>query len=126
MIFFLFFLAYQEDTTGSQSSFWQAARVGWSDWNWDDEPVLPLILAYMGALDNTLENPNPHRAGFDLILMKDILKKVGFINVIESNFNKSQHILLQVDEISEAASTFFINEMGEREYFSLFVEATKS
>ena len=80
----------------------------------------------MGALDNTLENPNPHRAGFDLILLKDILKKVGFINVIESNFNKSQHILLQVDEISEAASTFFINEMGEREYFSLFVEATKS
>ena len=118
--------AYQEDPTGEKTSFWKAARREWTDWNWDDEPLLPLILAYIGALDNTMESPNPHRAGFDWILMKDVLEKVGFVNVVKSRFNESQHESLRVDEISEAASTYWTNEKGEREFFSLFVEATKS
>ena len=109
--------AYLEDSTGTTTPFWKAARKGWPEWDWDDEPVLPLLLSYLGALDNTLQSPNPHRVGFDFILISNILQQIGFVNIIESKHKK-------IDETSEAASNYYM-ENGKKIFFSLYVEATR-
>jgi len=118
--------AYNKDRTGKQIPFWLAAREHWPDFNWNDEPLLPLLLAYLGALDNTLEAPNPHRAGFDWTLLSDVLQKVHFDKVVQSSHLGSKNADLLVDDTSEAASAYWITDRGKKEYFSLFVEATKS
>jgi hypothetical protein len=109
---------YLKDKTGKQTSFWQTARNVWTDWNWDDEPILPLVLAYLGALDNNMETPNPHRAGYDVTLLTKVLQNAGFQKVNVSTYKK-------IDDISEAASAYWIDEKGEKKYYSLFIEATK-
>ena len=126
--------AYLQDSTGSRSNFWKAARKEWTDWNWDDEPTLPLVLSYMGALDTSWENPNPHRVGFDAELLTDVLQQVGFQHIVVSTYMGSKHPELLIDDTSEAASTFWMDDESEgkgesererKKYFSLFVEATK-
>ena len=124
--------AYLQDSTGSRSNFWKAARKEWTDWNWDDEPTLPLVLSYMGALDTSWEKPNPHRVGFDAKLLTDVLQQVGFQHIVVSSYMGSKHQELLIDDTSEAASTFWMDDESEgkgenerKKYFSLFVEATK-
>ena len=117
--------AYVQDPSGESSAFWKAARKEWVDWNWGNEPLLPLVLSYLGALDNSLAAPNPHRAGFDAALLTDVLRQVGFAQVSVSTYMQSHEQLLRVDNVSDAASTFYMDSEGNKQYFSLFVDAIK-
>ena len=113
-------------------AFWSAARKNWPAWQWiPDDPYtgtrLPIALRYLGGMETEQEMNNPHKTGYDFETMKAALLRAGFTagNVIQSTYMNSKHKDLQIDDISEAAMHYFEGKDGKKEYFSLFMEATK-
>ena len=115
-----------------KAAFWSAARKNWPAWQWiPDDPYtgtrLPIALRYLGGMETEQEMNNPHKTGYDFETMKAALLRAGFTagNVIQSTYMNSKHKDLQIDDISEAAMHYFEGKDGKKEYFSLFMEATK-
>jgi predicted 2-oxoglutarate/Fe(II)-dependent dioxygenase YbiX len=104
--------------SGNDSKFFSERS---KTWKWAAECKTPLdhFLGYAGA-NQTLENFGGHKYGYDFPTLTLALQEAGFSAVTRSDYMRSVHEDLRIDEHSHNATA---NVNGE--YYSLFVEATK-
>ncbi|MDR6935338.1 methyltransferase domain-containing protein [Luteibacter sp. 3190] len=81
--------------------------------------TLDYILMFCGAAPQMLSYS--HKFGYDARLLCDLLRKAGFSDVKESQFQGSEHSALRVDDVGYNAQA---RDMTNHHY-SLFIEATK-
>lgn len=105
---------------GRDSAFFAGRMEKWKHWRPGATP-LEDFLAYAGAGPSPSHFLESHKYGFDFETLQQALLRVGFGAVIRSTFEGSVHPELRVDAASEVAAA----RHGE-DYYSLFVEATRS
>lgn len=99
--------------------FFQGRRAHWA--GGDGDPTrLEDFLAYAGAGPDPAYLFQAHKFGYDFETLARALQRTGFVDVERSDYMRSPHGALQVDDHSEVASARY----GDRHY-SLFVEASK-
>ena len=88
-------------------------------WTWWPERSTKLedFLAYAGA--GAQFGLRSHKFGYDYETLRHLLESAGFRSVERSDYMKSPHEVLRVDNASRVASATYRSE-----YYSLFVEAT--
>ena len=107
--------AYSHD----DDSFFASRRETWKGWP-SDMPRLAEVLMYAGVGIDPGWQFEAHKFAYDFSTLAQALERAGFIEIVRSEFQASEHPELLVDEISAVAKATY----GGRHY-SLFVEARR-
>lgn len=124
-------LAWLEAHVNHREALWDYVKNKWNWWNYNKQTNLlagsstGLLMSYFGSM-NGLRGmlSHQHQAGYDFELLKNLLERVGFVNVKRCRMSGSDFEELKaMDTSSSVADGAFTDEDGVQYELSLFVEA---